>query len=874
MRTFKQTEQTLPPAWNYAAFMAEQGCKVFPVKRQDKAPLINGWQDKATTDQSFIAEWASQYPDCNYGVLTGNGLFVIDIDIDDPAGIEAEINKLHEELGSFELGTVVKTGRGCQLYCATLGVTIRNSTKRLTDKIDIKGDGGYVVGVGSVHPNGRSYEFKDPLTLEKGIALTKLPKAAVQYISSLNGSIHDRGDATKKGHREQNAGDNKSDDIYSSERISKGQRNDTLFRIGCYYRETYGLKEDALTAILVAKNKLCDPPLEPDELTAIAQSCASYPAGIPRHATTEVAKSNGFSDAIIDLFQDNRFIELVRNNVQKFHVGDEPVTELLMVSVASMSVINTKGTQPKLSGESGMGKTHGVQTMLHLMHSTIYRAASFSSKALFYDETLRPKTVIFSDDVNLAPDVEETVRAAMTNWYKPTEHMSLGDKRNPLILRLPPRIVFWLTSVDNKSTLQLQNRQVEMNVDESPDQDRRVEEHQRRLAELGLPDFYENDEVELLREAFLHLNQVDFSVKIPFIQNIKFTNVRNRRNLPIFLDFIKAYCVLNYRARIRHEDGALVAVKEDFDNALELFKTVAVQQVTKLSDKERNAALVIRDNSPCDIDIITDQTHLSNSYVYELIHGSKHSGNKGLREKIPELKFFSRRDTNPETGWPWGKNHYALPEDWSIVSSHEAIVYWEDKDADQLRSISDCFGDDFRNSSGGVEKLDEDLDPRSGGCSTTHTTCFGTSVERETPQTTNGSSPAVAPVRNTETALHPTPDTSETASKRATDPQSVGVSVSESPSETARNTTEVADVNLGALDLDHIIERVVTAIEITHRGQCLASDTLVAYVVNKVQEMDSSYDRDTIKKRFLVLAQQHEEIGHRVDLITKGEFPL
>ena len=191
--------------------------------------------------------------------------------------------------------------------------------------------------------------------------------------------------------------------------------------------------------------------------------------------------------------------------------------------------------------------------------------------------------VIFSDDVNLAPEVEETVLAAMTNWDSPTERITLYGKRNPITLSLPPRVAFWLTSVSTKSTIQLLNRQVEMNVDESPDQDKRVEQHQRRLAESGLPEFYEDNEVELSREAFLHLNRADFGVKIQFIDNIRFTDVRNRRNLPIFLDFVKAYCVFNYKPRQTDEAGVLIATKQDFNNALELFKTVAVQQVTKLN---------------------------------------------------------------------------------------------------------------------------------------------------------------------------------------------------------------------------------------------------------------------------------------------------
>ena len=169
--------------------------------------------------------------------------------------------------------------------------------------------------------------------------------------------------------------------------------------------------------------------------------------------------------------------------------------------------------------------------------------------------------VIFSDDVNLNEDVDEMVRAAMSNWDEPTQRMTLDSKRNSVTLSLPPRISFWFTSVKTSSTLQLLNRQVEINVDESSDQDKRVEEHQRKLSALGLLEFYVDDEVVFLREAFLHLNQIDFKVKIPFVGRIRFTNVSNRRNLPIFLDLIKAYCVLNYRAREVDEDGALIATK-------------------------------------------------------------------------------------------------------------------------------------------------------------------------------------------------------------------------------------------------------------------------------------------------------------------------
>jgi hypothetical protein len=516
----------------------------------------------------------------------------------------------------------------------------------------------------------------------------------------------------------------------------------------------------------------------------------SYTTREAGHFTTEVPKSDAFDAEVLQLFRDNRFVELVRKNVQKFHVGDWNVAELEMLSVASQSVVNTDGIQPKLSGESGKGKTHVSRTVLHLLDPSMYRAASFSSKVLFYDDTLKPKTVIFSDDVNLNEDAEEIVRAAMSNWYEPTQRMTLDSKRNAVTLSLPPRISFWFTSVKTTSTLQLINRQVEVNVDESPDQDKRVEEHQRRQSALGVPDFYVDDEVALLRQAFLHLNQIDFKVKIPFVDRIRFTKVSNRRNLPIFLDLIKAYCVLNNKAREADEEGALIATREDFENALKLFETVAVQQITKLNEKERQIAAVIKDLAPCDIREIKDEVGLSHNYVYELIHGKHNTGNKGLLEKIPELVLYPKNEFNPATGNRWGRNHYSLPEGWAVIDNCQSIVYWDERDKDQLRTVSHSFEDELRNSEEGGEGLDDGKDPLSVGIIDNASTNFATSERCNTVSSVASSSDASVSERNSERKLKDVLNSPTNGSEREMDALNNRRSVSEIPSEVERKTGE------------------------------------------------------------------------------------
>ncbi len=420
-----------------------------------------------------------------------------------------------------------------------------------------------------------------------------------------------------------------------------------------------------------------------------------------------------------------------------------------------------------------------------------------------------------------------------------------------------------------------------MNVDESPEQDKRVEQHQRRLAELGLADFYEDKEVELTREAFLHLNHVDFAVKIPFQNNIKFTDVRNRRNLPIFLDFVRAYCILNYKARQIDENGALIATKQDFDNALQLFKTVAVQQVTKLNDREREIAAVIKENSPCDVPTIMDETGLSRSRVSELLHGDRDSGNRGMLEKIPELKYHSRRESPPE-GCIWVRSYYALHKDWSIVSSYESIVYWDDnaEDARQLRAVSGCFGDDSRNSGNGMGGLDSSFKGGNGHIIHNTNTTFGTSEEYKAPPP-GSSIPALG--RSSETEPSDKWNRPITPPKPETDTQTAIRSISQTRSEVDRSASEIdnASDSSDAVDepqdlsqIPQLIHDYLFVVKQQQQGKKLRPDLLRSMVGNTVKDLsDGQFPIPTVLDYYDRLNGYDTEITALINSICGGETP-
>src|ERR1700733_11611874 len=145
---------------------APPGWRLFPVRERGKSPLISDWPKRATDDAGQLREWAEQYPGCNWGLACGpeSGVFVIDCD--GAAGL-GWLQARQREYGDTWATRQAKTSRGVHLYFRwpANGATIRNSAGKLSQGVDVRASGGYVLLPGSVHPDGTKYEWCGPATL-------------------------------------------------------------------------------------------------------------------------------------------------------------------------------------------------------------------------------------------------------------------------------------------------------------------------------------------------------------------------------------------------------------------------------------------------------------------------------------------------------------------------------------------------------------------------------------------------------------------------------------------------------------------------------------------------------------------------------------
>lgn len=213
---------------------------------------------------------------------------------------------------------------------------------------------------------------------------------------------------------------------------------------------------------------------------------------------------------------------------------------------------------------------------------------------------------------------------------------------------------------------QLLNRQYGGSVDETPEQDARVHEFQIKNSMLGITDLPETDDVLVCREIIKDIKNHFFNVIIPFSYLIEWNDQGNRRNYPMFEDFVRGFAVLRYRQR-KIKNTILFADMADYEDAQQLYNTKTANQRTKLSDNELNVIKFIASETQArgetTINEMMDATGLSYSGINKMINGRKDT-DTGLLFKVKDLKVDNRTEPvnpgNPDNHTTTRKNYYSL----------------------------------------------------------------------------------------------------------------------------------------------------------------------------------------------------------------------
>lgn len=237
---------------------------MFPLKPRSKEPnTTNGLKD-ADNDVVGIGRWWERHPNDNVGAAMGQisgGVFAIDLDIKPDEGVDGYqvMREWEREHGEFPETLTAITGSGGMHYFFRAHGPVKCSVNRTTG-VDVRGDGGYVVAPPSVHPNGRTYTWENGPD-EYAIAW------ADENVMAFVDSMRPRGSGER---------------FELPDRIGKGQRNDTLFKYASSL-QSKGYPDDEIFDLVSLKNvKLCDVPLDDDEIRKIVESVTNYDKGEKR----------------------------------------------------------------------------------------------------------------------------------------------------------------------------------------------------------------------------------------------------------------------------------------------------------------------------------------------------------------------------------------------------------------------------------------------------------------------------------------------------------------------------------------------------------------------------------------------------------------
>ena len=235
---------------------------IFPLTQGAKIPLPGGHGcTEATADAAKVAEWWKKTPAANIGIACGeiNGFIVVDVDRGHDDGIDGAdtLRELEQTMGALPDTVEALTPNGGRhlFFKYPSGQNIRNKTG-IAPGIDIRANGGYVVGVPSILANGRSYEW-EAASYPNEHEIAALPDAWRKWLIDACGRFT------------------------LPQETRQGGRNDTLHRYGASLR-AQGYPSERIRELLTKYNReSCRPPVDDRELETILSSVLRYPAGTP-----------------------------------------------------------------------------------------------------------------------------------------------------------------------------------------------------------------------------------------------------------------------------------------------------------------------------------------------------------------------------------------------------------------------------------------------------------------------------------------------------------------------------------------------------------------------------------------------------------------
>lgn len=372
--------------------------------------------------------------------------------------------------------------------------------------------------------------------------------------------------------------------------------------------------------------------------------------------------------------------------------GAETAIKKLLCCISVQNIKQSSGLHPKLNGDSSGGKTFTVYTFAHHLPKEAVIKGSMSAKAGFYHKDGNRVFRILDDYQAGNEDLDTVIKQTSSEFHAPYQHRTVSNHM-AMLMEIGAEQTWAITSVDSSQEIQVLNRQLPININDSKDLTQKVNKKTIERYSNGKVQFPLSEKVLVSRCIIQTLRDEGYiDIRIPFGDRINWLDDSNRRNPGLFMDLLVAFTAIYRYQREKDTEGYYLANEADFNTAKALFSDKDAEELVKRLTKKERETLDFMLSRPDGVtqDELAEQLKVSRQRAGQIIYGQKKDSGGGLMGKlaITETRLSEMVRISDDEKRTVHKTVYSLKE-YDRLAGFDAIVRLEPAPAEPCKLCKD-----------------------------------------------------------------------------------------------------------------------------------------------------------------------------------------